>query len=122
MILDNYKQVYIGIADNIKKRILQHWKNSPNTMIVGTKNNSKLCIDSFKALDTTRIFVYTNEQFAINVRNANLIMEDEKNSHLIKHVSETLEDEENKMIKYFNNKYTCNRFARLIMKSFYRDF
>ena len=63
MVLDKYKQVYIGVADNIKKRILQHWRKRPNCLVEKGKDKSKLCIDSFRALDTTRIFVYADSFF-----------------------------------------------------------
>lgn len=63
MVLDEYKQVYIGITDNgIKERIKQHWnaKKEPERLIFGQAFNSVLSIDSFGALDTTRIFVKTS--------------------------------------------------------------
>lgn len=63
MVLDEYKQVYIGISENgIKERIKQHWnaKKEPERLIFGQAFNSVLSIDSFGALDTTRIFVKTN--------------------------------------------------------------
>lgn len=63
MVLDNYKQVYIGITENgIKERIKQHWnaKKEPERLIFGQAFNSVLSIDSFGALDTTRIFVKTD--------------------------------------------------------------
>ena len=62
MVLANYKQIYIGITDNgIKERIKQHWnaKKEPERLIFGQAFNSILSIDSFGALDTTRIFVKT---------------------------------------------------------------
>lgn len=63
MVLDEYKQVYIGISESgIKERIKQHWnaKKEPERLIFGQAFNSVLSIDSFGALDTTRIFVKTN--------------------------------------------------------------
>jgi len=58
MVLDNYKQVYIGVALDIKKRIMGHWHNkkSLERLIFGDVVSSVLSIDSFGALDTTRIF------------------------------------------------------------------
>ena len=58
LVLDKYKQVYIGISDNIKKRILGHWngRKSLERLIFGDVCSSVLSIDSFGALDTTRIF------------------------------------------------------------------
>lgn len=63
MVLDEYKQVYIGITDKgIKERIKQHWnaKKEPERLIFGQAFNSVLSIDSFGALDTTRIYVKTD--------------------------------------------------------------
>lgn len=58
MVLDDYKQVYIGMSENIKQRILSHWRGrkSLERLIFGDVCNSILSIDSFGALDTTRIF------------------------------------------------------------------
>lgn len=69
MVLDEYKQVYIGQSESgIAERIRKHWstKKSSNRLIFGQVFNSVLSIDSFGALDTTRIFVKTiNNPFAI---------------------------------------------------------
>ncbi|ODG93716.1 hypothetical protein BED47_00665 [Gottfriedia luciferensis] len=83
MVLDEYSQVYIGTGD-IKKRIMQHWSKQFyfDRMINGNKENSILSIDSFRALDTTRIFVYQTEK--------TLILE-------------------NEFIIQFDNKYSLNR-------------
>lgn len=66
MVLDEYKRLYIGITESvkvgIKGRIQQHW-NATKTLdrlIFGGINKSILSIDSFKHLDTTRIFVCTD--------------------------------------------------------------
>lgn len=65
MVLDEYKQVYIGKANDIKKRIQRHWSRTmpldrtlfpPNAV-----ETSRLSIDCFRALDTTRIFVWKEE-------------------------------------------------------------
>ena len=61
MVLDEYKQVYIGTASygtNIKKRIINHWSTKKHfgRLLYGRVENSILSIDSFGALDTTRIF------------------------------------------------------------------
>lgn len=58
MVLDDYKQVYIGKADDMKRRILQHWnkRKSLERLIFGDICNSILSVDSFGALDTTRVF------------------------------------------------------------------
>lgn len=59
IVLDEYKQVYIGISNNIKKRILTHWstKKEFDRLLNGDVDKSVLSIDSFGALDTTRIYV-----------------------------------------------------------------
>lgn len=58
MVLDEYKQVYIGVSGDIKKRILAHWtsKKDFEHLLCGAVYESILSIDSFGALDTTRIF------------------------------------------------------------------
>lgn len=58
LVLDNYKQIYIGQSTNIKKRILQHWtrKKEFDRLLCGDVDESIISIDSFGALDTTRIF------------------------------------------------------------------
>lgn len=64
MVLDNYKQVYIGKTNNIKKRIQQHWsKTKPfdRTLFPMYNENSCFSVDFFRALDTTRIFVWPTE-------------------------------------------------------------
>lgn len=60
MVLDKYKQVYIGQSSNIKNRILNHWSKTKqfDRLIFGRVDNSILSIDVFGALDTTRIYVY----------------------------------------------------------------
>ena len=61
MVLDKYKQLYIGTTNDIGKRIKQHWskKKQFDRLLFPMNNieNSKFSIDSFRALDTTRIFV-----------------------------------------------------------------
>lgn len=62
LVLDKYKQVYIGLSERgITERIKQHWnaKKDPERLIFGRAFNSVLSIDSFGALDTTRIFIKT---------------------------------------------------------------
>jgi hypothetical protein len=86
MVLDEYAQVYIGTSRDIKKRIQQHWRMQMffDRMIFGSKENSILSINSFRALDTTRIFVYlTSNTYSL----------------------------EDKLIRQFDNKYLLNRTA-----------
>lgn len=58
LVLDFYKQAYIGQAYDIRARIKRHWSGTHNfdRLIFGTKETSVLSIKSFRALDTTRIF------------------------------------------------------------------
>lgn len=58
LVLDKYKQVYIGISNNIKRRIMSHWNNRKefDRLVFGDVNTSIISIDSFGPLDTTRIF------------------------------------------------------------------
>ena len=60
MVLDYYKQIYIGQSSNVKKRIMSHWskKKSFDRLIFGQVEESVLSIDVFGALDTTRIYVF----------------------------------------------------------------
>ena len=60
MVLDEYKQVYIGITERtVQERIQQHWRKKKefDRLIWGSVENSLLSIDSFGPLDTTRLFV-----------------------------------------------------------------
>lgn len=75
MVLDEYRQVYIGASSEsagIAKRIRQHWTNQKqfDRLIFGSVKTSILSIDSFRALDTTRIFAmmtgdYFNEEISV---------------------------------------------------------
>lgn len=86
MVLDEYKQVYIGQTNNIKKRIQRHWsRNFPlDRLVFGSVESSRIGIDSFRALDTTRIFVDTNS---------------------------SLDEGEDKYINLIPNKFIANRMA-----------
>lgn len=70
LVLDEYKQVYIGQAQDIKKRIMQHWsKQKPfDRLIFGGVNDSVLSVDCFGALDTTRIFVLETKSLNVSER------------------------------------------------------
>ena len=61
IVLDEFKQVYIGQSEDIKRRIKEHWnsKKSLERLIYGDICSSVLSIDSFGSLDTTRIFCIT---------------------------------------------------------------
>lgn len=62
MVLDEYKQVYIGKTGNIKRRIMDHWsknKQFDRTLLpMYAYKKSCFSIDFFRALDTTRIYVW----------------------------------------------------------------
>ena len=61
MLLDEYKQVYIGVSEKgIKERIQFHWlrKMPLDRLLFGGVYDSKISIDSFKHFDTTRLYVY----------------------------------------------------------------
>ncbi|MBE6878244.1 MAG: GIY-YIG nuclease family protein [Ruminococcaceae bacterium] len=84
MVLDEYKQMYIGQSENIKNRIENHWsrKKPFDRLLFGRVDSSVLSIDSFGALDTTRIFVYpTSHTYEI----------------------------EKKLVDFIDNKYILNR-------------
>lgn len=87
IILDEYCQLYIGTTEDIKKRIKQHWAGGKlrfDRLICGQITRSKLSIDSFRALDTTRILIYpTYDIYSL----------------------------ENKFINCFSDKYVCNRIG-----------
>lgn len=86
LVLDEYNQVYIGMSNDIKKRILAHWSDRKDfdRLLFGKKENSVLSIDSFGALDTTRIFYKE-----INHKN--------------------IDNQEYKTVEEFESKYSLNR-------------
>lgn len=67
LVLGNYNQVYIGGTNNLKRRIMQHWskKKEFDRLLFPPGNKgidiSRLSIDSFRALDTTQIFVFPSK-------------------------------------------------------------
>lgn len=61
MVLDDYKQVYIGKTKDIRTRILRHWsatKEFDRTLFPMYEYKSCFSVDFFRALDTTRIFIW----------------------------------------------------------------
>ncbi|WP_201317532.1 GIY-YIG nuclease family protein [Paenibacillus sp. EPM92] len=88
MILDEYCQLYVGTTKDIKLRIQQHWRaKKPFDRLLfpmGSVDTSLLSIDSFKALDTTRIYAY---------------------------VTPTTYNNEDDYIQQFSNEFICNRMA-----------
>ena len=89
LVLDNYNQVYIGKSEDIKKRILNHWskRKAFGRLINGSVDTSILSIDSFGALDTTRIYYK------------------EVNGFL------AIDEEEKKLVNNFKKEYRLNRVA-----------
>ncbi len=87
MILDLYCQLYIGVTGNILRRIRQHWNKriSFDRLLYPTNKikNSVISINSFRALDTTRIYVYKSIML----------------------------DKEDEYIQFFPRKYVCNRIG-----------
>jgi len=59
LVLDQYCQVYLGRSTDIKKRVQAHWARTLpfDRLLFGSVSKSRLSIDSFRALDTTRVFV-----------------------------------------------------------------
>lgn len=88
LVLDEYKQIYIGQSKNIKKRILQHWRKKKefDKLIDGRIETSILSIDAFGCLDTTRIFILETNTWS-------------------------LDREEEFLINSVNKKYLANRTA-----------
>jgi hypothetical protein len=67
MVLDEHRRVYVGATSEsagIAKRIRQHWTHQKqfDRLVAGSVETSVLSIDSFRALDTTRIFAMTTSE------------------------------------------------------------
>lgn len=59
MVLDDFCQAYVGVSSSgIMERVRQHWTRQKqfDRLLWGDVTTSILSIDSFRALDTTRIF------------------------------------------------------------------
>lgn len=58
LVLDEYRQAYIGQSWDMRKRIKAHWNGTKqfDRLLWGGVEESVMSIDSFRALDTTRIF------------------------------------------------------------------
>ena len=59
LVLDEYRQAYIGQSSwDMRKRIKAHWNGTKqfDRLLWGGVEESVMSIDSFRALDTTRIF------------------------------------------------------------------
>jgi hypothetical protein len=60
MVLDEYCQAYIGGSKDICRRIRKHWIDQKpfDRLIFGSVETSIISIDSFRPLDTTRLYVH----------------------------------------------------------------
>jgi hypothetical protein len=58
LVLDDYKQAYVGQSRDMRKRIRSHWVGTKpfDRLLFGAVDESVLSIDVFRPLDTTRIF------------------------------------------------------------------
>ena len=100
LVLDEYNQVYIGISNDIKKRILAHWgdKKDFDRLLFGKKDNSVLSIDSFGALDTTRIFFKEVKHQSINNQEYRMV-EKFKSEYSLNRVNGGINSEDDKNIR-----------------------
>jgi hypothetical protein len=63
LVLQEYKQLYIGESKDIYKRIKQHWNRKMpfDRLIFGRADDSVISVDSFGPLDTKRILIYESK-------------------------------------------------------------
>jgi hypothetical protein len=91
MVLDEYCQVYICTTDDVKRRIRQHlsnWKSFDRLLLpMGAVDSSILSINSFRPLNTTRIFAYKTKRTFENV--------------VLKYIGEILDNIEIEVMKDF---------------------
>lgn len=104
LVLDKYKQVYIGISRSekgIKGRILQHWSKQKafGRLINGRVETSILSIDSFGALDTTRIFYKELKWYQDIDEYERKIVGEFKSEYTLNRVSGGLNSEEDSAIR-----------------------
>lgn len=64
MVFDEYKQLYIGQANDIRKRIRQHLtgRKSFDRLLFGSKYTSVFPVDELRALDMTRLYAVSSFQ------------------------------------------------------------
>ena len=101
LVLDEYNQVYIGMSNNIKRRILEHWnsKKDFDRLLFGNKENSIISIDSFGALDTTRIFFKELKWYQdINEQEENIVSKFRK-KYILNRVAGGINSEDNETIR-----------------------
>lgn len=107
LVLDKYKQMYIGMSNNIKRRIMAHWSRKMpfDRLIYGSVENSALSIDSFGALDTTRIYIYPT----YNIYNEEKYLESKINSNfLLNRTSGGIGQDSDYMVEILANKKRRN--------------
>lgn len=71
MVFDEYKQFYVGKANDIRARVKRHWgaRKPFDRLVFGTVYDSVFPVDELRALDNTRIFATrTREPFALEQR------------------------------------------------------
>lgn len=67
LVLGEYRQLYVGQAASprgIRQRIVVHWQKKVafDRLLSGEEDRSIMCVDSFRALDTTRILAAACER------------------------------------------------------------
>ena len=76
MVLDKYKQIYIGQSQrDVVARIIQHWCKTVefDNLLIGSVDKSKLRIDSFGLLDTTKIYIEEVDPLLLDKREEELV-------------------------------------------------
>ena len=68
MVMDEYSQFYLGWSKDLKRRIMRHWSQVMplDRLVLWSAETSKLSIDSFCALDTTRIYILLADEESLN--------------------------------------------------------
>lgn len=58
MVFDKYRQAYVGQSGDIRNRVRSHWSGTKqlDRLVFGPVHSSVLSVDSFRALDNTRLF------------------------------------------------------------------
>ncbi|WP_448968750.1 hypothetical protein [Latilactobacillus curvatus] len=64
LVLDEYRQLYIGSSSDILQRIRNHWTKK-TYLSRPFYDGNQMRIDVFKALDTTRVFAYKSKSLTM---------------------------------------------------------
>lgn len=77
MVLGEYKQIYIGVSSNLPQRVRSHWvaNREFDRLIFGDIRKSVLSFKSFRAFDTTQIFVIPVSNWDIAYDLENIIVD-----------------------------------------------